>query len=450
VSIAVSPPYAFTKDWYVQLFHFLSSGRNSIRVSDTRPEVSRTHPDGSRAHPEVLRTLHQSCLPPESYGLRQDLIGLYPKLRAPYSGEGHSVRAEAKALLSQSHSPLREIVCTRRATVFNSIFELTPHWVLNLINLILVLWNIVFSSDTSAFFSSAWFPGTLSFPDVIFHSGWFSDLRCFSDFTSTPGFHNPTLECSISTLLIKSITSDNLYNSPHLWYLIFRSTMAFWFCLCVPPDWLCHLWNVSTFNSFGFSSYHLWITLHIRYDPLINRIMHNPFPICYYRKCLRPPTSFSAFPQTPIFGLATSFPSGSFPVRYPISISPCIGFHYPPCRRTLSFMIVFCRVFGFGFPLTMARLGSCLHSGWHLFLGFTPDLPSIPFPTHPCLLQYPHFCIFSDPYLSDPISAFLHIFGSVPIGSIIRVFCNIHVSAYFRIRTYWIHHPCFLQCPRFA
>jgi hypothetical protein len=159
-------------------------------------------------------------------------------------------------------------------------------------------------------------------------------------------------------LLIKSITSDNLYNSPHLRYLIFRSTMAFWFCLCVPPDWLCHLWNVSTFNSFGFSLYHLWITLHIRYDPLINRITHNPFPICYYRKCLRPPTSFSAFLRTPIFGLAMSFISSSFPVRHPISTSPCIGFHYPPCRRTLSFMIVFCRVFGFGFPLTMACLGS--------------------------------------------------------------------------------------------
>jgi len=253
--------------------------------------------------------------------------------------------------------------------------------------------------------------------------------------------------------------------------------------------------------------YHLWITLHIHYDPLINRITHNPFPICYYRKCLRPPTSFSAFPRTPIFGLATSFPSGSFPVRYPISTSPCIGFHYPPCRRTLSFMIVFCRVFGFGFPLTMARLGSCLHSGWHLFLRFTSNLPSFSisdsssaffamsaflhiFGSLPirCIIRvfcnvhvfsyfqistypmhHPRFCISSDLSLCDPpsvpisdssaffaISAFLHIFGSVPIRSIIRVFCNIRVFAYLRISPYVIHHlfpfpthPRFLQCPRF-
>jgi hypothetical protein len=46
----------------MHLSHFLSSGQNSIQVSNTHPEVFCTHP-------EVLQTLHQSCLPPESSGL---------------------------------------------------------------------------------------------------------------------------------------------------------------------------------------------------------------------------------------------------------------------------------------------------------------------------------------------------------------------------------------------
>jgi hypothetical protein len=97
----------------MQLFHFLSSGQNSIQVSDTHLEFSHTPPDSSRAHLEVLWMLHQSCLLLKFSRLHLDLIGLYLKLRAPYLGEGHSIQAEAKALLSQSYSPLQEIVCTQ-------------------------------------------------------------------------------------------------------------------------------------------------------------------------------------------------------------------------------------------------------------------------------------------------------------------------------------------------
>ncbi|KAG1857418.1 hypothetical protein F4604DRAFT_1931572 [Suillus subluteus] len=119
----------------------------------------------------------------------------------------------------------------------------------------------------------------ISIPDTLL------DMQVFSDFITPP---EAKQECHPhgSTNRSQDLTSYNsLIQSPSYPipsnFLRLRNpsiSAPLWLCLCVASDWLSHLWNASPFNSFGFSLYYSGYILLTRYDPLINRVLHNLFP----------------------------------------------------------------------------------------------------------------------------------------------------------------------------